>query len=148
MDLAQITQAIAASDVFLFEKIMTPYLESATRQLMAAAQGAVAIVGGSFAAGAMVAADGLGLPFISVALQPTVVFSAYDPPLLPKAPWLGPASGGPRLWLNRATIAIGRATTNHWTRPVNDLRRVLGLPTTRDNLFFDAGRAAALSLGL
>ncbi|CAN5466206.1 glycosyltransferase [soil metagenome] len=148
MDLAQITRAIAASDTFLFEKIMTPYLESATRQLITAAQGASAIVGGTFAAGVAVTADHLGLPLISVALQPTVVFSAYDPPLLPRAPWLGPASGGPRLWLNRVTIAIGRATTNHWTRPINALRRKLELPKTRANLFFDAGRRAALSLGL
>ena len=148
MDLAQITRAIAASDTFLFEKIMTPYLESATRQLIAAAQGASAVVGGSFAAGAAVTADYLDLPFVSVALQPTVVFSAYDPPLLPKAPWLGPATSGLRLWLNRATIAIGRATTNHWTRPVNALRQELGLPPSRGNLFFDAAREAALSLGL
>jgi UDP:flavonoid glycosyltransferase YjiC (YdhE family) len=148
MDLAQLTQAIAASEIFLFEHIMTPYLAEATRQLMAAAKGASAIVGGSFAAGAAVAADALGLPFISVALQPIVVFSAYDPPRLPRAPWLGPATGGPRLWLNRATIAIGRATTNHWTRPVNALRRELGLPSSRNNLFFDAGRGAALALGL
>ena len=148
MDLAQITHAIAASDAFLFERIMTPYLKSATRQMIAASQGVDAIVGGSFAVGAVTAADSLNLPFISVALQPTVVFSAYDPPLLPKAPWLAPATGGARLWLNRATIAIGRATTNHWTRPVNDLRRELGLPPSRDNLFFDAGRGAALSLGL
>jgi UDP:flavonoid glycosyltransferase YjiC (YdhE family) len=148
MDLAQITQAIAASDAFLFEKIMTPYLAGATRQLIAAARGASAIVGGSFAAGAVMAADALDLPFVSVALQPTVVFSAYDPPCLPKVPWLAPAVGGPRLWLNRATIAIGRATTDRWTKPVNAVRRELGLPTTRDNLFFDAGRRAALSLGL
>lgn len=148
MDLAEITYAIAASDTFLFERIMTPYLKSATRQMIAASQGVGAIVGGSFAVGAVTAADSLNLPFVSVALQPTVVFSAYDPPLLPKAPWLAPATGGARLWLNRATIAIGRATTNHWTRPVNDLRRELGLPPSRDNLFFDAGRGAALSLGL
>jgi len=148
MDLAQITQAIAASDVFLFEKIMTPYLASATRQLIAAANGADAIIGGSFAAGAVMAAEALDLPFVSVALQPTVVFSAYDPPRLPKAPWLAPATGGPRLWLNRATIAIGRAATDRWTRPVNAVRRELGLSLTRDNLFFDAGRRAALSLGL
>ncbi len=148
MDLAQITQGIAASDVFLFEKIVTPYLASATRQLIVAAQGAAAIVGGSFAAGAVIAADALDLPFVSVALQPTVVFSAYDPPRLPKAPWLAPAVGGPRLWLNRATIAIGRASTDAWTKPVNAVRRELGLSPTRDNLFFDAGRRAALSLGL
>lgn len=148
MDLAQLTQAIAASDTFLFEKIMNPYLADATRQMIEVSRGATAVVGGSFAVGAATAADALALPFVSVALQPTVVFSAYDPPLLPKAPWLAPASGGARLWLNRATIAIGRATTDRWTRPVNDLRRELGLPLSRDNLFFDAGRGAALALGL
>lgn len=148
MDLAQITQAIAASDAFLFEKIMLPYLESGTRQLIAAASGASAIVGGTFAAGAGIAAEALNLPHVSVALQPTVVFSAYDPPVLPAAPWLAPATGGPRLWLNRATVAMARLSTDRWTRPVNQVRRTLGLAPSRANLLFDAGRQAALSLGL
>ena len=148
MDVAALTRAIADSDVFLFEKIINPHLASAARQMIEASRGAVAIVGGSFATGAMVAAEALAAPFVAVALQPTVVFSAYDPPRLPKVPWLSAATGGPRLWLNRATIALGRLGTDRWTRPVNTLRRELGLRGTRDNLFFDAGRRAALSLGL
>jgi rhamnosyltransferase subunit B len=148
MDLAQITEAIARSDRFLFESIMLPYADAAARQLLAAAEGAAAVVGASFAVGAAMTAERLGLPFVSVSLQPTVVFSAYDPPVLQSAPWLGPARSGPRLWLNRATLWLARRSTDHWTRPINALRAALGLPPTRDNLFFDASRAAALALGL
>jgi UDP:flavonoid glycosyltransferase YjiC (YdhE family) len=148
MDPTQLTRAVAASDDFLFERIMLPHLESGTRQLMAVAEGASAIVGGTFAAGAAMGAEVLGLPFVSVALQPTVVFSAYDPPWLPRAPWLAPAASGPRLWLNRATAALGRRATDRWTGRVNTVRRALGLAPRRDNLLFDAGRGAALAFGL
>lgn len=148
MSLAEITRAIARSDRFLFERIMLPYLETGTRQLIAAAEGCVAIAGSTFAAGTAMAAERLDVPFVPVALQPTVLMSAFDPPVLPHAPWLAPARGGPQLWLNRATFALGRATTAHWKRPINAVRHDLGLGPTDLDLVFDGLRAGPLSLGL
>jgi rhamnosyltransferase subunit B len=148
MSLAEITRAVARSDRFLFERIMLPNLETGARQLIAAADGCVAIAGSTFAAGAAMAAERLNVPFVPVALQPAVVMSAFDPPLLPGAPWLAPARGGPRLWLNRATLALGRATTAHWKRPINAVRHRLGLDPTNLNPVFDGVRAGQLSLGL
>ncbi|MDY6924199.1 MAG: glycosyltransferase [Pseudomonadota bacterium] len=148
MSLAGITEAIARSDRFLFERIMLPYLDTAARQMIAVAEGCVAIGGSTFAAGAAMAAERLGVPFVPIALQPTVVMSAFDPPFLPSAPWLAPAAGGPRLWLNRTTLALGRATTAHWKRPINAVRQGLGLAPTELNPVFDGVRAGALSLGL
>lgn len=148
MSLAEITQGIARSDRFLIERIMLPYLQTAVRQLMTAAEGCVAIAGSTFAAGAAMAAERLNVPFVPVALQPTVVMSAFDPPFLPRAPWLAPARSGPRLWLNRMTLALGRATTAHWNRPINEVRRSFDLGPTDLNLVFDGLRAGRLSLGL
>lgn len=148
MSLAEITRAVARSDRFLFERIMLPNLETGARELIAAADGCVAIAGSTFAAGAAMAAERLHVPFVPVALQPTVVMSAFDPPFLPGAPWLARAGGGPRLWLNRATLALGRATTAHWKRPINAVRRSLGLDPTDLNPVFDGVRAGQLSLGL
>lgn len=148
MSVAEITRAVARSDRFLFERIMLPYLETGARQLIAAAEGCVAIAGSTFAAGAAMAAERLNVPYVPVALQPTVVMSAFDPPVLPRAPWLAPGVSGPRLWLNRATLALGRATTAHWTRPINAVRQGLGLAATDLNLVFDGVRAGQLSLGL
>lgn len=148
MSLAEITRAVAHSDRFLFERIMLPYLDESARQMIAAAEGCVAIGGSTFAAGAAMAAERLNVPFVPVALQPTVVMSAFDPPFLPAAPWLAPARSGPRLWLNRATLALGRATTAHWKRPVNAVRQGLGLGPTDLNPVFDGVRAGQMSLAL
>ena len=148
MDLAALTEAIARSDRFLFEKVMLPYLEDWTREVEAVAHGAGAVVGATFAAGAAMAAEMAGVPYVSAALQPTVVFSAWDPPFLPRAPWLAPASSGARLWLNRTTIKLARASTAHWTTPINRVRASLGLPATNANLLFDGAANADLALGL
>ncbi|RZJ34487.1 MAG: glycosyltransferase, partial [Brevundimonas sp.] len=89
-----------------------------------------------------------GIPGVAVSLQPTMVFSRYDPPLLPAAPWLKPATRGPQLWLNDLTRALGRISTARWTGPMNAVRASVALPPTTDNIIFDAGRSADLSLGL
>ena len=148
MGMAEMTRAVAASDRFLFERIMLPYLESWTREVGAVARGSAVVVGATFAAGAAMAAELARVPYFSVALQPTVVFSAYDPPYLPSAPWLGPADRGPSLWLNRATLALARASTNRWTAPVNRVRHALGLQPNRANLLFDGAARADRALGL
>lgn len=148
LDLAGLTEAIARSDRFLFEKVMLPYLEDWTREVEVVARGASAVVGATFAAGAAMAAELAGVPYVSAALQPTVVFSAYDPPFLPRAPWLAPASSGSRLWLNRTTITLARASTAHWSKPINRVRASLGLPASDANLLFDGAANADLALGL
>lgn len=148
MNMAGLTEAIARSDRFLFEKVMLPYLEDWTREVEVVARGSAAVVGATFAAGAAMAAELTGVPYVSAALQPTVVFSAFDPPYLPRAPWLRPASGGAQLWLNKATIRLARASTAHWTRPINRVRRALGLPDSDANLLFDGAARADLALGL
>ena len=148
MDLAGLTEAIAKSDRFLFEKVMLPYLEDWTREVEVVARGSAAVVGATFAAGAWMAAELAGVPYVSAALQPTVVFSAFDPPFLPRAPWLKPASGGAQLWLNRMTVRLARASTAHWTKPINRVRAPLGLAPSDANLLFDGAANADLALGL
>lgn len=148
MDLAALTAAIARSDRFLFGDILLPRAEEAARQLIAVTEGAAAVVGSTLAIGAQMAAEHWRIPYVAVSLQPTMVFSRYDPPFLPAAPWLKPATGGPQLWLNDLTRALGRMSTARWTRPMNAVRAALDLPPTRDNIIFDAGRSADLYLGL
>ena len=148
MTVAQLTEAIIKSDVFLFQRILLPYLETSVRQMVAVSEGARAIIGSTLTVGAGLTAERLGLPFVSVLLQPTLAFSAYDPPYLPKAPWLAPADGGFGLWRNRTTIALARLIAAGMTRPLNRVRARLGLAATRANMVFDAGAGADLALGL
>ena len=148
MDVAALTDAIAKSDRFLFGDILLPYAGAAARQLIAATEGAAAVVGSTLAIGAQMATEVHRIPGVAVSLQPTMVFSRFDPPFLPAAPWLKPATGGFQLWLNDLTRALGRMSTARWTGPMNDIRASLGLPPTTENIIFDAGRSADLSLGL
>ncbi len=148
LDLAQLTARIARSDRFLFENIMLAYAGESTRQMIEASRDADIVTGLSFAVGARIAAEVLGKPFVSIALQPTTVFSAFDPPTLPAAPWLAPARGGLQLALNRATLAIARQTTAPWTRRIDRIRAELGAPPSPGDIFFDALRHADLALGL
>lgn len=148
LDRVALTRAIGRSSVFLFEKLLLPYLESGARELIQAAEGASAIVGATFAAGAAMAAERLGIAFVPVALQPAIVFSAYNPPRLQAAPWLLPARGGLGLALNRLTLATARASTARWTGRVNAVRATLDLPPERRNLLMDGMEGRALSLGL
>ncbi len=148
MDKAALTERVAESNTFLFEKMLLPNLEDGARAVIAAAEGCIAIVGSTFAAGAGMAADVLGVPFVPVALQPTVVFSPYDPPVLPRTPWMKPATGGLQLALNRATVALARASTGRWTKPIDAVRARLGLPPRHENLLLDGLRDRPLSLGL
>ena len=148
MDLSALTEAIAKSDRFLFGDILMPRAGEASRQLIAATDGAAAVVGSTLAIGAQMAAEHWRIPGVAVSLQPTLVFSRYDPPFLPAAPWLKPATGGFQLWLNDLTRVLGRMSTARWTTSMNAIRAGLGLPPTTDNIIFDAGRSADLSLGL
>ncbi|KQS53909.1 hypothetical protein ASG17_13195 [Brevundimonas sp. Leaf363] len=148
MDLPALTAAIARSDRFLFGELLLPRAGEAARELIEVTEGAAAIVGSTLAIGAQMAAEVRRLPSVAVSLQPTMVFSRFDPPRLPIAPWLQPASGGPQLWLNDLTRWAGRFSTSRWTRPVNAIRASLRLAPTRDHIIFDAGRSADLSLGL
>lgn len=148
MDLPALTAAIAKSDRFLFGDILLPRAEEAARQLIAVTEGAAAVVGSTLAIGAQFAAEHWRIPAVAVSLQPTMVFSRYDPPFLPAAPWLKPATSGPQLWLNDLTRTLGRMSTARWTAPMNAIRASLALPQTKDNIVFDAGRSADLYLGL
>jgi rhamnosyltransferase subunit B len=76
------------------------------------------------------------------------VLSAYDPPLLKGAPFLGPASGGLRLWLNRRILTLAQRRLSRWTPHANTVRTALGLPPTRHNPFLFAGRPGDIGIGL
>lgn len=148
LDLAQLTARIARSDRFLFENIMLAYAGKSTRQMIEASRDADIVAGLSFAVGARIAAEVLDKPFVSIALQPTTVFSVFDPPTLPAAPWLAPARGGLQLAINRLTLAIARQTTAPWTRGIDRIRAELGASPSPGDIFFDALRHADLALGL
>lgn len=152
LDLAGITRKIAASDFWFYEHIVLPNMAAGARRVAEIAQGsnvqprADVIVGSSFAMGAALAAETLGVPFVSIALSPMLFMSPHEPP--PITPWLKAPNGPAALALNRATLGVGRLLTNRFTLRVNAARSELGLSPTRDNPIYDAPWRADLVLGL
>ncbi len=148
MDLAALTEAVAHSSGFLFRKLMLTYAESSARQMIAATAGATAVVGSIFAPGAAMAAETWGLPLAWVCVQPSTLFSAYDPPVAPGLPFIRPAKGPPGLWVNQALRALGRRATRTWPARLDRVRANLGLAPVNRHPLFDALDGADLALGL
>ena len=77
--------------------------------------------------GAILAAEKLGMPWISSVLAPISFISAYDPPLPAQAPWIAKLRilG---VGFMRAFWSIGRRQVLGWMQPLLDFRRQIGLP--------------------
>lgn len=128
-----IARAAARRPDFIVRELVLPHLRESFEDVMSVAQDADLIVTHSVAYGAHLAAVKCHLPWISVALQPMIFFSIYDPPILANAPalskWLyrrGPA------W-TRCAFGLSKRLARRWARPIESLRRELGLPASDTN---------------
>ena len=68
------------------------------------------------------------LRWISIALQPAVLFSTYDPPIVAPALWARHLYPLGR-WVFASLLKAARMETRRWARPVLQLRERLGLST-------------------
>jgi UDP:flavonoid glycosyltransferase YjiC (YdhE family) len=69
------------------------------------------------------------LPWLSVALQPAIFFSKYDPAVvasIPAARHLYPLGH----WVFGCMLSLARIETRRWAKPVFDLRKKLGIANT------------------
>jgi rhamnosyltransferase subunit B len=89
-------------------------------------------------------AEAHGIPWLSVALQPGVLFSVYDPPRLPQTEWVKRL---PVAW-RRLPFGVARAYTRRWFKPYYDLRRSLGLPETDRHPMIEGQYSPHGTLGL
>jgi UDP:flavonoid glycosyltransferase YjiC (YdhE family) len=107
-----------------------------TARAVRANGGADLLITSDLAFAAHVLAAETKIPFASIVLSPISFLSAYDPCVLPAAPWLsslrvlGPGAYGLVL---RGLKRVARRLA----QPVNDLRRAHGLPPVRDPFFED-----------
>lgn len=117
---------------FLIRKYILPQLEDSYADLVSACRGADVVLTHVAGYAGPIAAEILQIPWFSLALQPMVYFSAYDPPLIPGAGWLHPfytrrPSGF------RALMKGAEWRLKAWAEPVARLRRGLGLPAATAN---------------
>ena len=122
---------------FLIREYLLPQLAQSYDDLLHACEGADLLVTHIAAYAGPIAAEMLKLPWLSVALQPLVFFSAYDPPVLPGAEWarhLYPFGPG----IFRTLFQAGQLRLNKWAAPIQSFRQRLGLARAKKNPLIDA----------
>ncbi len=121
---------------YIFRQLILPSLEQSFEDTLEAARGADVLVGHGIAFATPTVAEYLNKPWVSVALQPSIFLSAYDPLAIPGAALLTPfhalGTGFTRLLFQ--TI---RSIVRRWGTPVNELRARLGLRKFRNPILDD-----------
>ena len=122
---------------YLFEKLLMPPLEETYRDTLAAVTangGADLIVSHQVPLVAPIVAEITGIPRVSCVLFPISFASVYDPPTPPQFPFvrslvtLHPLIGS-------ALMSIGKLWMLPWVKPVQDLRKKLGLRPSAHPIF-------------
>jgi rhamnosyltransferase subunit B len=115
---------------YLVRGILMPHLRETYQDLETACDHTDVMVGHGFVFACPLVAEKLEIPWLTVVLQPALLFSMYDPPILPAFPalrFLGPG----RHSAAALEFAIMRKKTRSWVESVGELRRELGLRPAR-----------------
>ena len=110
----------------VIRRLMVPAVREMYADLMDAAHGADLMVSAELVFAADSVAEKTGIPWIVATLAPLSFMSRYDPPILIQAPWLGRIAAFSKplyAWL----VALSQWGIRHWTEPVRQMRRDLGL---------------------
>lgn len=119
---------------YLFNQILMPALPDTYTDLSAAMQGADLLISHPLIFAAPILAQQTGIKWISTVLSPISIWSVYDPPAPPLAPFLhrlrhlGPGA-------NRALLRLVKRVAAGWVEPVQQLRTELGLARSPHPLF-------------
>jgi len=112
---------------YVITELILPHLRASFEDLSAAVENADLLVTQAMVFAGPLIAERTGLPWTSVALSPLSMFSKFDPPIPPPAPWLGRLRPlGPAFW--GPFHGLIRRIARSWTEPIRALRRELGLP--------------------
>lgn len=119
---------------YLLREVILPHIEESFEDLTAASQKADLLITHSAGYAGPVVAEMMKLRWISVVLQPMAFFSAFDPPVLGPAQWLGHTYSLGQ-WPFRLARRFARFQTGRWIEPIRRLRRRSGLPSRSHPLF-------------
>ncbi|MFM2314330.1 MAG: hypothetical protein RLZZ04_3606 [Cyanobacteriota bacterium] len=135
VEIARMTDSRTGSE-YVVRNWLLPNLRETYTDLMDAAKDADCIIAGEIVYAARLVAETLGIRWVSTALQPFSLFSAYDPPVLSVFPLLAKLrSLG--VTVNRGVINFAKSVTNSWAEPIRQLRRELKLPELAGNPLVD-----------
>jgi rhamnosyltransferase subunit B len=121
---------------FVFRKLIMPWLDQSFEDTVEAARDADVLVGHMIAFATPTVAEHLKKPWISIALQPSILLSALDPPVISGATFLSPLHARVP-GFSHLLFRFARSIARSWGDPVNELRRRLGLRPFRNPVLDD-----------
>ncbi len=126
-DLGGIARRMAEDGGFLFKELIFPYLRESYADLLAASDGACAVVAHALAFAGRAVAEKRALPLINVRLSPVMLYSPHDPPLGMGAAF-APPNSALGVGYNRAALWTLSQLVGLWAAPLRRFRRDIGLP--------------------
>jgi UDP:flavonoid glycosyltransferase YjiC (YdhE family) len=132
---------------FVIRELMMSVLRESYEDTLAAADGADLLVSHMLTFTTRLVAEKRGIPWASTFLQPLGLFSVYDPPVVPQAPFLaklrflGPAFHRLLFWCAKRSI-------RSWCEPWHRLRAEVNLPPTSESPLFEGQNSPSLVLAM
>lgn len=134
--------------VYLLRDYLLPQVENSFTDLDRACIGADLLLTHAAAYAGPIVAEVRKIPWLSVALQPAIFFSAYDPAVVAMAPWTRHLYKLGR-WTFSSMRVVADRETRRWAAPVFALRKKLGIANTNnpvmDGVFSPLGTLTLLS---
>jgi len=125
---------------YLIRELLLPHLGEMYEDMLSATRDAELLISGEVVLAAPLVAEKRRLPWAAAILAPFSFFSIFDPPALPFFPpflaWTQLLTRSAPL-LQRGVLHAARFATRDWGRPIEELRRSLGLRPTRHPLLLD-----------
>jgi rhamnosyltransferase subunit B len=134
--------------IFALEAGCFPYLRRMYDDLLPAIERSSLVLTSTLMYSARLAAEKLNIPQMTVALQPMVFLSAYDPPAVSPVPWLASVLSKLGPGVTRVVYGAGRKSVIPRGRPLYEFRRTLGLPDTKANPLFEGQFSSLGTLAL
>jgi UDP:flavonoid glycosyltransferase YjiC (YdhE family) len=131
----------------VIREMIMPVLRESYEDTLLAAQGVDLLVSHPLTFAARLVAEKNGIPWASSLLQPIGFMSAYDPPVLPPAPFLAKLRFLGSTF-HRALFRFGKWQIRAWCEPWQQLRTELGLQRTTDSPLFEGQHSPELVLAL
>ena len=119
----------------LIRQVLYPSVPSAYAEVVDAMRGCDLAVTHPITFAAQIAAEKLGLPWVSTVTAPLSLPSRYDPPVFGMMPVREKLLLGWGAGLNGILLSLGQATTKPWLKPIAEFRASLGMPPGKNPLF-------------
>jgi rhamnosyltransferase subunit B len=127
----------------VIRRLMMPAVREMYADLMDAVRGADLLLSAELVFAADSVAEVARLPWVVATLAPLSFMSRYDPPILIQAPWLTRIAAFSKP-LYASLVRLSQWGIRHWTEPVRQMRRELGLPPRPAGIFGPREKAKAI----